>query len=522
MTEAFPSDPIGRRIICDGEYATVRYAGTVPPTPGTWLGVEWDNPLRGKHDGSHEGTRYFTCSHPSGGSFIRPKKASFGINFLTAVTKRYGLNDDWNETMVVGKKTVELVGFESVQEEQSQLNTLFDISVRECMVSSAGHKGVIQSSCPNISILNLSNNLLSSWENVADIAFQLQKLKTLDLSENRLSLPSNSSSLASSFGTLKVLSLNRTGVTWNEVLQCAVMWPALEELYLTSNNITSLKRPLNCLQSLTLLDISNNHIIDGNQLHAISDLPRLQHLNISNNLISSIKFIAHHDCCTESFASLSSLSVNGNNISQWSFINELNKLRNLQSLNCQNNPLMDSDKNPETIRQLVIAKIARLKNLNRTEILPQERKGAELDYRKMFGTEWLKSGGNRNADLNNPTMEFLTEHPRYSELIEKYGAPDDAEIKQPEPFALKNQLLTLTIMCPEKPDQKPIKKKLPDSMTVQKVKGLLYRLLKVPSSELKLSYESSKMEGKEIQLENDLKPLQFYSMENGDCVLVRW
>ncbi|XP_044130919.1 tubulin-specific chaperone E [Bufo gargarizans] len=300
------------------------------------------------------------------------------------------------------------------------------------------------------------------------------------------------------------------------------MWPALEELYLTSNNITSLKRPMNCLQSLTLLDISNNHIIDGNQLHAISDLPRLKHLNISNNLISSMTFIAHHDCCTESFASLSSLSVNSNNISQWSFINELNKLSNLQSLNCQNNPLMDSDKNPETVRQLVIAKIARLTVLNRTEIIPQERKGAELDYRKMFGTEWLKSGGNRNTDLNNPTMEFLTEHPRYSELIEKYGAPDDAEIKQPEPFALKNQLLTLTIMCPEKPDQKPIKKKLPDSMTVQKVKGLLYRLLKVPSSELKLSYESSKMEGKEIQLENDLKPLQFYSMENGDCVLVRW
>lgn len=30
-------------------------------------------------------------------------------------------------------------------------------------------------------------------------------------------------------------------------------------------------------------------------------------------------------------------------------------------------------------------------------------------------------------------------------------------------------------------------------MTIQKVKGLLYRLLRIPGSELKLSYESSKV-----------------------------
>uniref|UniRef100_A0ACB8GBH3 Uncharacterized protein n=1 Tax=Sphaerodactylus townsendi TaxID=933632 RepID=A0ACB8GBH3_9SAUR len=80
----------------------------------------------------------------------------------------------------------------------------------------------------------------------------------------------------------------------------------------------------------------------------------------------------------------------------------------------------------------------------------------------------------------------------------------------------------LTIKCPDKPEQKPISKKLPDSMTIQKVKGLLYRLLRIPGSELKLSYESSKMKGKEFELDNDLKSLQFYSIENEDCILVRW
>ncbi|NP_001088530.1 tubulin-specific chaperone E [Xenopus laevis] len=522
MNANVPSDANCRRIICDGEYATVRYVGNVPPTPGLWLGVEWDNHLRGKHNGTHEGTKYFTCSHPTGGSFIRLKKANFGVDFLAALRKRYGLKSEQNEELVIGKKTVELVGFESIQEEQSKLNKLKDVSLRECAVSNAGEKGQICHSCPNIMTADLSKNLFSSWESLAHISSQLENLTSLDLSENKLNPSSNPSSLATSFCNLKVLSLNRTGMKWNEILQCASMWPALEELHLVSNDISLLEQPVNNLQNLTILDISNNKIVDGNQLHTIAFLPRLKQVIVSNNIISSISFPDVDFGHTAMFISLTSLAVNGNNISEWCVINELHKLLHLESLNCHGNPLMDLDKNPETVRQLIIAKIENLKFLNKTEIFPTERRGAELDYRKMFGNEWLKAGGSQNEEFNKPSRDFLQDHPRYSALIKKYGAPDEGELKQQQPFALKNQLLTLTIQCPEKPDKKPIQKKLPDSMTVQKVKGLLYRLLKVPGSDLKLSYQSSKMEGKEIELENDLKPLQFYSVENGDCLLVRW
>ncbi|XP_077342644.1 tubulin-specific chaperone E isoform X3 [Lithobates pipiens] len=556
MEDVLSSEVCGRRIICDGEYGTVCYVGTIPPTSvhghmsdgkyyrkmgaewpakgpclpdlsrsveGLWLGIEWDNPLRGKHNGSHEGRRYFTCRHPTGGSFIRPKKANFGVSFLTALIKRYGTNDEWNEKMVVGKKHVELVGFESIQEEQSQLNTLSDISLRGYEVSNAGQEAEILHSCPNISVLNLSKNLLASWENVADIAYQLKKLNTLDLSENRFYLPSHPSLLTNAFENLTTLSLNQTGITWKEVLQCAAMWPVLEELHLASNGIASMERPVNCLQCLTLLNISDNNLTDEKQLYALSELPRLKQLIITNNRISSVEFpVTQFGCSTELFSSLTSLSVDGNNVSLWSFINELNKLKSLQSLNCQNNPLMESEKNPRTVRQLIIAKIANLKYLNKTEILPEERRGAELDYRKMFGIDWLKAGGSHKSEFSNLSLMFLEEHPRYTALVKKYGAPDDEEMKILQPVNLKNKLLCLTIKCPDKPDQQPIKKNLPDSMSVQKLKGLLFRLLKVPGSELKLTYESSKMEGKEIELENDLKPLQFYSIENGDCVLVRW
>ena len=61
MNDTLTSDVTGRRVEVNGEHATVRFSGIVPPVAGLWLGVEWDNPERGKHDGSHEGTVYFKC-----------------------------------------------------------------------------------------------------------------------------------------------------------------------------------------------------------------------------------------------------------------------------------------------------------------------------------------------------------------------------------------------------------------------------------------------------------------------------
>lgn len=51
----------GRRLSFSGALCTVRYVGPVEGTKGDWLGVEWDEPGRGKHDGSHNGVRYFEC-----------------------------------------------------------------------------------------------------------------------------------------------------------------------------------------------------------------------------------------------------------------------------------------------------------------------------------------------------------------------------------------------------------------------------------------------------------------------------
>ncbi len=52
----------GRRLSFEGNLCTVRYIGPVAGTKGQWLGVEWDDPTRGKHSGEHDGKRYFACT----------------------------------------------------------------------------------------------------------------------------------------------------------------------------------------------------------------------------------------------------------------------------------------------------------------------------------------------------------------------------------------------------------------------------------------------------------------------------
>lgn len=51
----------GQRISYEGALCTVRYVGPIAGTQKDWLGVEWDDPMRGKHDGTHKGVNYFTC-----------------------------------------------------------------------------------------------------------------------------------------------------------------------------------------------------------------------------------------------------------------------------------------------------------------------------------------------------------------------------------------------------------------------------------------------------------------------------
>lgn len=52
---------VGTRLSYSGHLGTIRFVGPVENTSGIWLGIEWDDPRRGKHDGVKDGKRYFSC-----------------------------------------------------------------------------------------------------------------------------------------------------------------------------------------------------------------------------------------------------------------------------------------------------------------------------------------------------------------------------------------------------------------------------------------------------------------------------
>ncbi|XP_061582227.1 tubulin-specific chaperone E isoform X2 [Cololabis saira] len=504
---------VGRRVCSAGERATVRYVGPVPPTAGLWLGVEWDNPERGKHDGSHEGVQYFTCRHPKGASFVRPAKVSFGVDYLTAVQRQYEINMDKVLSQEISICTRKL-NWSDVEERR--LEDLPSVVLARVEVNGPGPAGEIRKTTPNVSWLDLTRSLLCCWEDVAAITEQLDKLERLELSQNRLSLPSDPSAHCQAFCNLKVLVLNNCRITWPQILECAPMWPQLENLSVEENDITELQRPERVLQSLKHLSLSSNALVQDTVL-SLSALPRLEYLNLNNTGLSSIQFEdAAPGCETAMFSALKDLNLRDNNITEWCVINELSKLPRLEKLVCLGNRLVTSDMNYKTANQLFIAKLEHLASLNNCEVKAEDRRGAELDYMKMFGEDWLKAGGPGQA-----SAEFTSEHPRYQNLINKYGAPDEDLLKKPKSSALKNQLLNITFVFPDDAERKPVEKKLPASMDIQKVKGFLYRLLKVPAADLRLSYTSNK-EGREYEMESNLKTLHFYAIEDGDQVLVRW
>ena len=198
----------------DGNKATVRYIGPVKSAKNSsteYIGVEWDDSERGKHDGSLEakdgsGTRevYFRTASPKSGSFVKPAKLNRGVAFATALYN----SDGRDPTSAV------LKGMNVSQPGNARLQPLEE----------------------PIRFLNLEDNLLVSLENAFEIAARCPHLLVLRMGLNRFDFSQNHAVTLATLSHLHSLTLTVCNLrTWTVVEMIAVALPALQELSLSGN-----------------------------------------------------------------------------------------------------------------------------------------------------------------------------------------------------------------------------------------------------------------------------------------------
>ncbi|EDV38171.1 uncharacterized protein Dana_GF11041 [Drosophila ananassae] len=511
--------PLGTRIKIANNYGTVRYVGEVSGHTGTWLGIEWDDGLRGKHNGIVDGKRYFWTQMPMAGSFIRPGKLGPCATLEDAARERYLNYDSSNVDASLIREAqanlqaslFEVVGMDKIARKQSRFEQLSEVSVDETPVNAAGYlKGFTQ-----LTTLNVSHTLIWNWDIVASIARQLPSLSNLNLSCNQLVLPSTSqiAELEPSFKHLKRINLRRCGFSdWKDVMQTALLWPDIISLGLQENSFSQLAvvDRQKIFRQLQELDLHRTNIMDFDQVVKLGNIDTLRSLNLMENGIEEIKL---PDCDPLAklniFMSLEQLNLSHNPIwNEADAFNELDKLPQLRRLS--KTPHLKS--NFDEMVSKAVASISGLQFINKAEVTAEERRGAEYDIWKKYAVDWMQA----NLQGMEALRDFCRKHRTYSLLVKKYGSPADFA-----PIAPAKQSNLIKVYINHQLTGETWEKKVPRMITVQTLQGLVMKRFRLSGNVPQLSYVDAKHPDLVVPLDNNAKTLDFYSVQEHDTVLVQ-
>ncbi|KAI0690587.1 hypothetical protein BC835DRAFT_173148 [Cytidiella melzeri] len=425
MAQPLSLPTVGTRLAHAGSLGTVRFVGPVEGTQGTWIGVEWDDPKRGKHDGEKNGTRYFSCTVKNAGSFIRPTAAvSYGTSFLQALTAKYTDNPHGEavEKVILGSSNgaieVEAVRLNKIRANLARLDTLREVSLDDQQISRADTPGEIHRTCPGIRGLDLSKNLIPSWDIVALVVTELPLLKRLAVNQNRLAMPQDTTLFAAAFSTIQELQLSSTLTPWIDIQQLIRHMPCLTVIECGYNRLTTLPEAPGNSVAFTQVNTPLRTVnFDGNELciwkevvAALRCYTNLERVVLSRNRVQRIDPLG----ATAPFDQLRYLSLTSNGLKSWTDIDQLHPwCPALESLSLVGNPLVEDPELGKHARQFVVAKIPTLVTMNAAAITPRERTDCELFY-----ISYINQHGPRDEE------ERCQQHPRWKALCSKYGAPD--------------------------------------------------------------------------------------------------
>ncbi|CAK9301554.1 unnamed protein product [Gordionus sp. m RMFG-2023] len=517
----------GLKILLDGNIGTIRYVGPLLNKKGTWIGLEWDDENKGKHDGVYQDIRYFQTKKSKNGSFLPyeviKEKVNFGQTCKEALINQYSDSFSSPSIYINHNQCVEKVGFEDVTTKQKDLKNLKIIGLSNKYISCLDNHESLSNLAPNVVNLDISINLFTHFKDIIHIFEDLSFLEELNISNNQLSLK-DLDRFNRTFPHVKRLVANKMNYDWSQVAKLLQIFPTLNELYLGNNDLSHLA-----------LD---NFMSWQNDISPLAKIfPNLFTLNLNHVCIGDIDGMLHKpENAPYNFECLRTLYLHDCQIRDWISINNLLKIApNLENLTISSNPIaLDPDVDSSTLdpysKELsridwcLIAKLPKLKILNGSTLHLWDRKNAEIYYLKHFAEDYHKIGV---AKDNTPSSDFCTLHPTYPSLVEKYGAPDSMiSVANLNHSKISDDLIKIVFMY----NDKRLVKRLPSNMTISKCKSLIKRAFKIDShlfGDVLLTLKDIRHENGNdvnlvyIDLENDYSELSFYSIKNNDEIIVK-
>lgn len=517
-----------------GRMGTVRYVGAVEGHAGAWVGVDWDDG-EGKHDGSINEIRYFAAAGERSASFVRPKNLSAGISFVEALHLRYrgdSTKEEEDEMYVLStskkRVSIQLVGKNKVQEKLKHFEELHGASLSYLGVSLIGPSHEISALVPNLKELDLTGNLLSKWQDIGSLCDALPALQVLNLTNNFMEHDIAELPLLQN---ICILVLNNCGMTWKEVEILKESLPAVEELHLMANKLRTITPapsvPLTaCVRgfdNLRLLNLEDNCIDSWHEILKLSYLRSLEQLHLNKNKLKHIYYPANHpspgapidyytkDTSKRPFENLQCLLLGCNEIEDLASIDSLNSFPSLVDIRLSENPIVDPAKGGVP-RFVLVARLAKAKILNGSEVSPRERKESEIRYVRLV-----------MAKMQSDDSEEIKQlHPRFSELKALHGIEDEKPscgISGPQKMASGLVCITLKCVGASIGEKQPLTKKIPPTTTVGKLKVLCESFFKLKGIQLRLFLQE---EGSPLPLllNDDMSPLMDLGIGSEATILV--
>jgi len=520
---------VGRRVRVNGNLATALWGpgelqapppkkasaseGTevAAPTLMKVVGIEYDTPGLGKHDGTYQGARLFTCKAEHG-SFAKVEKVELGVSLQTALVDKYfaALREGAaiksrrsEEVEAVGQDggmAVQMVGRYDIEQRQKELEAFKEMSLAETNLETRYPEDAWQFdwSLPNLKSLWLDKTLLADWADIIAICKLCPRLEWMSLARTRLkqlpedgSIPLPCGAPQTSDGRIArgtfacrvtTLVLSSTGTTWRDVLALdnTGCFPCLEHLHLAQNGLKEGVPEVICTEGgVRALPRLKTLVLDGNGVsdwfvlkRATAAFPTLEALHLNTNCLGgALEGLAGVSADSASRC-LTAVFLSENQLSSWQAVGAVSAYALLE-LKVQRNPLTEGDAplaSPQLLRQILIALMPTLAKLNNSEVTAKERVAAERYF--------LALAQNQDHAIMRALSEACSIESHSTRLRNIYAEVVGDLLVE----------VTLQPFGAELLDQKPVMKKVPHTMTIAELKTLAHQSFgeKVPLERMQL------------------------------------